>query len=140
MNRLRGKLGRGVDEELGLMEVVDGKVLAVNLPDLLCELARGENPMGPTSHRGAASKHLELDDNRNVIRSMSVAALWMAIQFLRLFKDRKSIVLGVWAASGAPETLAKGGGRSPPSFGRVSGAGQTPKMTDFRPRKKYLGT
>ncbi len=31
-----------------------------------------------------------------------------------LVKDRKSVILGVWVAPGAPETLAKGGGRSPP--------------------------
>jgi hypothetical protein len=45
-------------------------------------------------------------------------------------------MLGVCATPGAPETLAKGGGRSPPPFGRASeapGAAQTPKMTDFRP-------
>ncbi len=44
-------------------------------------------------------------------------------------------MLGVWAAPGAPETLAKGGVRGPPPFGRASGApgaAQTPKMTDFR--------
>ena len=29
-------------------------------------------------------------------------------------EDRKSLILGVWAAPGAPETRAKGGGRSPP--------------------------
>ncbi len=42
--------------------------------------------------------------------------------------------MGVWAAPGAPETLQNDGGRSPPPFGRVSGApgaAQTPKMTDF---------
>ncbi len=45
-------------------------------------------------------------------------------------------MLGVLAAPGAPETLAKGGGRSPPPVGSVSGAPgatQTPKMIDFRP-------
>jgi hypothetical protein len=51
-------------------------------------------------------------------------------------KGWKSAILGVWAAPGARETLAKGWGRSPPPFGRVSGApgaAQTLKMTDFRP-------
>ncbi len=55
-------------------------------------------------------------------------------------KDRKSVILGVWAAPGAPETRSKGGGRSPPPFGRISGApgaAQTPKMTDFRPSTNY---
>ncbi len=44
----------------------------------------------------------------------------------------------VWAAPGAPETLAKGGGRSPPPSGMVSrapGAAQIPKMTDLRSLK-----
>ncbi len=44
---------------------------------------------------------------------------------LNFLKIRKSVMLGVWAAPGAPETPAKGGGegvRSPPPFGRVSGA------------------
>ena len=57
---------------------------------------------------------------------------------LELVKDRKSVILAVWAAPGAPESLAKGKGRSPPPFGRVSGApgaAQTPKMTDFRSLK-----
>ena len=52
-----------------------------------------------------------------------------------LFKDRKSVILGVWAAPGAPETLPKGGGLRPPPFARVAGAAgasQTPKMADFR--------
>ncbi len=42
----------------------------------------------------------------------------------------------VWAARGAPETLAKLlGKQSPPRFGKVFaafGAVQTPHMTDFR--------
>ncbi len=46
--------------------------------------------------------------------------------FFELFKDRKSVILGVWAAPGGPETLAKGGGRSPPPFGRVSGPPRPP--------------
>ena len=52
-----------------------------------------------------------------------------------LFKGRNSVILGVWAAPGAPETLPKGGGPRPPPFARVSGApgaAQTPKMTNFR--------
>ncbi len=32
------------------------------------------------------------------------------------FKDRKSVILGVWAAPGAPEALPKVGGSSPPTF------------------------
>ena len=49
-----------------------------------------------------------------------------------------SVILGVWAAPGARETLPKGGGRSPPPSGMVSrapGAARTPKMADFRPLK-----
>ncbi len=33
----------------------------------------------------------------------------------QFFKDRKSVILGVWAAPGAPETLPKDAGRSPPT-------------------------
>ncbi len=58
------------------------------------------------------------------------------IKVLKQIKDRKSAIFGVWAGSGAPENRPKGGGRSPPPFGRVSGApGAAPtlKMTDFRP-------
>ncbi len=58
------------------------------------------------------------------------------LEIFNLFVDRKSVILGVWAAAGAPEILAKGGGRSPPPFGKVSGApgaAQNPKMNDVRP-------
>ena len=34
--------------------------------------------------------------------------------FLEFVKDWKSVILGVWVAPGALETLQKGGGRSPP--------------------------
>ncbi len=64
-----------------------------------------------------------------------VAALWMAVKFVLFFEDRKSGIFGVWAALGARETIPKGGGRSPPPFGRASGApgvAQAPKVTDFR--------
>jgi hypothetical protein len=50
-------------------------------------------------------------------------------------KDLKCVILEVWEAPGAPETLAKGGGLRPPPFARVSGAtgaAQTPKMTNFK--------
>jgi hypothetical protein len=70
-------------------------------------------------------------------RNLNVAVLW-AGKFT-ILKDRKSIILGVWAAPGAPETLAKGGGLRPPPVGKVSGApgaAQTPKMTDFKPLNK----
>ncbi len=35
----------------------------------------------------------------------------------QFFKDRKSVILEVWAAPGAPETLPQGGGLSPPPSG-----------------------
>ena len=38
------------------------------------------------------------------------------------FKDRKSVILEVWAAPGALEALPKGGGLRPLPFARVSGA------------------
>jgi hypothetical protein len=50
--------------------------------------------------------------------------------FMDCWAGRKSSMLGVWAAPGAREILPKGGGRSPPPFGRVSrspGAAQTPQ-------------
>ncbi len=62
-----------------------------------------------------------------------MAVLWEGI--VNLFRDRKSVILGVWAAPGASETLPKGVGLRPPPFARVSGApgaAQTPKMTDLR--------
>jgi hypothetical protein len=40
-----------------------------------------------------------------------VAALWMAVKF-EILQGSEIAILGVWAAPGAPETLAKGGGRS----------------------------
>ena len=42
------------------------------------------------------------------------------------FTDRKSAILGVWAAPGAPGTLPEGGGLRSPPFGRVSGAPGAP--------------
>ena len=45
------------------------------------------------------------------------------------------VILGVWEAPGAPETLQKGGGEAPrPSemAPEAPGAAQTPKTTDFR--------
>jgi hypothetical protein len=47
---------------------------------------------------------------------------------------QKSMIFGVWTAPGAPETAPKGGVRSAPPFGMVSGARgavQTPKIDDF---------
>ena len=35
-------------------------------------------------------------------------------EIFELFKDRKSVILGVWVAPGAPEALAKGGRLRPP--------------------------
>jgi hypothetical protein len=60
---------------------------------------------------------------------------------VEFFKGRKSVICGVLAAPGAPDTLPKGGGLRPPSFGRVSrapGAAQTPKRTYFRSLFKKL--
>ncbi len=41
---------------------------------------------------------------------------------LNLYKDRTSLISGVWAAPGVRETLPRGGGLRAPPFGRVSGA------------------
>ncbi len=51
---------------------------------------------------------------------------------LELFKDWKSVICGVLRARGAPETLAKGGGRSLPRVSGAPGAAQTPKMSDLQ--------
>ncbi len=67
--------------------------------------------------------------------SRSVAAPWFGWKIMEVFKDWKSVILGVWAAPGAPETFAKGGGLRPPPFARASqapGATQDPKMIDFQ--------
>ena len=58
-----------------------------------------------------------------------VAVLWHGN--FKLFKDGKSVILGVWAAPGAPETLQKGGA-SPPTFLKGSPGPQTPKLTDLQ--------
>ncbi len=53
----------------------------------------------------------------------------------KLFKGRKSVILGVWAAPGAPETHPKGGGASPPTFCKSLRGPRhrpDPKMADFR--------
>ncbi len=63
-----------------------------------------------------------------------VAALWLGWKILEFVEDRKSVILGVWAAPGAPETLLR-----PPPFGRRSeapGAAQAPKMIDVQSVKK----
>ncbi len=54
---------------------------------------------------------------------------------VKQMKDRKSVIFGVWAAPGAPETRPKGGGRSPPPFGRFSGA---PGATHFEAPDELL--
>jgi hypothetical protein len=73
--------------------------------------------------------------DESFLNLLNVAALWLGQEFLEFCKNWKSVILGVWAALGTPETLAKGGGVRPPPFGRVSkapGAAQTPKMADFQ--------
>ncbi len=49
---------------------------------------------------------------------------------------RKRPISGVWGAPGAPKTIPKCGGRSPPYFWmgfEAPGAAQTPEIEDFRP-------
>ncbi len=63
---------------------------------------------------------------------LNVLALWHGN--FKLFKDRKSVIFGVKAAPGAPETLPKGGVLHPPPFERVSrapGAAQAPQNDRF---------
>ncbi len=45
-----------------------------------------------------------------------MAARWLGLEIPEFVKDWKSVILGVLAAPGAPETLAKGGGLRPPPF------------------------
>ncbi len=69
-----------------------------------------------------------------------VAALWLGQKSLEFVKDWKSVILAVWVAPGALETLQKGGGRSPPPFGRVSwapGAPPDPQNDRFPIFKKF---
>jgi hypothetical protein len=57
------------------------------------------------------------------------------------FKDRKSVIWGVWAAPGAPKELTKGGGRNPPPIARVSGVpgrGRPDPQNDRLPTFKTL--
>jgi len=58
--------------------------------------------------------------------------------------DRKSPILGVWAAPGGRETFQKGGGRSPPSFLEGFPAARGPprprKIDDFRSKNHILKT
>ena len=58
--------------------------------------------------------------------------------------DRKSSILGVWAAPGGRDSFQKDGGLRPPPFCKVSrppGAAQTPKIDDLRSVKKsYIKT
>ena len=76
-----------------------------------------------------------MDFTKAYIRGCTVGGY----KICELLKDRESVILGVWAAPGARETIPKGGGLGPPPFGRVSrapGAAQTNKMSDFRSLKK----
>ncbi len=64
-----------------------------------------------------------------------MVAPWLGEKDLEFVKDGKSVILAVWVASGALETLQKGGGAKPPTFLkglRVPGAAQTPKMSDLQ--------
>ncbi len=76
-------------------------------------------------------------DNFNILVCPMVRGCTLAgSKVLEFVKYRTSVMFRVWAAPGAPETLANGGGRCPQPFARVSGApgaAQTPKMIDFRP-------
>ncbi len=96
-------------------------------------------------HRGADPSHRGAPGSRGTRRISGSPYFepmervgWMVLKSLKLFKGRESVMLGVWAAPGAPETLAQGGGRSPPPFGRVSGVpgpAQTPDPHGF---KKFI--
>ncbi len=58
-------------------------------------------------------------------------------KILKIFKGRKSVMLGVWVAPMAPETLPKDGRLRPPPFGRVSGAPGAAQTPDLRPVNKF---
>ncbi len=81
---------------------------------LVCLRSRGP-PGGPRRPRGP----------RRLIRGCTLGGNF------KCFKGRKSVILGVWAAPGAPETLPKGGGhqRYKPVLGTetVPGRGRRPR-------------
>ena len=59
--------------------------------------------------------------------------IWILIH--DFLTDRKSSILGVWAAPGGREAFQKDGGLRPPPFWKFSrppGAAQTPQIDDFR--------
>ncbi len=94
-----------------------------------------ETCRGPPDHRGPCqNKHKDSYVSQGPLLSCPDVVVLLGGKF-QFFKDRNSVILGVWAAPGAPETLAKGGGLRPPPFARVSkspGATQTLKITDFQ--------
>jgi hypothetical protein len=51
---------------------------------------------------------------------------------------RESSNLGVWAATVAPKTIPKGGGRSPPPSGMVFGAAGTAQTRKIRPKTMHF--
>ena len=66
---------------------------------------------------------------------LRVAALWGLLKIYNLLKGLKLVILVVWGAPGAPETLQKGEGkaRRPSEMAtEAPGTAQTPKTTDFR--------
>ncbi len=105
---------------------VDGSFVHCRLVGLMSEnslnldryyLAPPGRPMPPPIHPGSRpgrSPGREGLPRPPVPKNLEhMAALWLGYNILEFFKDCKSVIFGVWAASGAPETLAKGGGLHP---------------------------
>ncbi len=92
-------------------------------------------PTAGGQHEGGSNGQWQGDGAAHPEPSKRCGCTLDGCKILDFVKCRKSVILGVWAAPGAPGTRAKGGVRSPPPFGRASGApgaAQTPKMADFR--------
>ncbi len=62
-------------------------------------------------------------------------------KIVELFKDRKSVIFGVWAATGGRGTLPKGGGAKPPTFweGIWGHRGRPDPQNDRFPIRKKIG-
>ncbi len=94
-------------------------------------LARS-NPSAAAAGQFVGSSEALLDLARILIDLANLNSVSVVVlsEFPIFVKDRKSVILGVWAAPGARETIPLGGGLRTPPFARVfgaPGAAQTPK-------------
>ena len=73
-----------------------------------------------------------LEQLSGILSKRDATGFYLIYDFLT---DRRSSILGIWAAPGGRETFQKGGGLRPRSFWKV-GAAQTVKIDDFRAAEK----